>query len=55
MINTGNAISHDLESLGEEVRYRVFEKFGIMLRWEIKRIGNFVNDKIITAEQRIEK
>lgn len=55
MINTGNATSHDLESLGEEVRYRVFEKFGIMLRWEIKRIGEFANAKVIMAEDRLKK
>jgi UDP-N-acetylmuramate dehydrogenase len=39
MINTANAPAADLERLGEEVRKRVFEKSGIMLRWEIKRIG----------------
>jgi len=39
MINTGNASASDLESLGEEIRKRVYEKFGITLRWEIKRIG----------------
>jgi UDP-N-acetylmuramate dehydrogenase len=40
MINDGNASSADLESLGEEIRKRVDEKFGIALRWEIKRVGN---------------
>ena len=40
MINTGNATASDLENLGEEVIKRVFEKTGIMLEWEIKRIGN---------------
>jgi UDP-N-acetylmuramate dehydrogenase len=39
MINTGNATAADLENLGEEVIKRVFEKTGIMLEWEIKRIG----------------
>ncbi|MEK6747210.1 MAG: UDP-N-acetylmuramate dehydrogenase [Pseudomonadota bacterium] len=39
MINTGNATASDLENLGEEVIKRVFEKTGIMLEWEIKRIG----------------
>jgi UDP-N-acetylmuramate dehydrogenase len=39
MINAGNATSADLENLGEELRKRVDEKFGITLRWEIKRIG----------------
>ncbi len=39
MINTGNATATDLENLGEEVIKRVFEKTGIMLEWEIKRVG----------------
>lgn len=40
MINTGNATSADLETLGEELIRRVDEQFGITLRWEIKRVGN---------------
>lgn len=39
MINTGEATAHDLEMLGEEMKGRVFEKFGVNLRWEIRRIG----------------
>jgi len=39
LINTGNATAADLEGLGEEVRRRVFEQFGITLEWEIRRIG----------------
>jgi UDP-N-acetylmuramate dehydrogenase len=39
LINTGNATGADLENLGEEVRRRVHETTGIMLRWEIRRIG----------------
>lgn len=39
MINTGTASAFDLETLGEEVRRRVQEKFGVDLRWEIKRLG----------------
>jgi UDP-N-acetylmuramate dehydrogenase len=39
LINTGSAPAADLERLGEEVRKRVLEKSGILLRWEIKRIG----------------
>jgi len=39
MINTGNATAHELETLGEKVRTQVFEHSGIMLEWEIKRIG----------------
>jgi UDP-N-acetylmuramate dehydrogenase len=41
MINTGNASAADLEELGETVRRRVHEASGILLEWEIKRIGRF--------------
>lgn len=39
LINTGGATAAEIEHLGEEVRRRVFESFGVELRWEIKRIG----------------
>jgi UDP-N-acetylmuramate dehydrogenase len=39
LINTGTATAADLEGLGEEVRRRVFEMTGIVLEWEIRRIG----------------
>ena len=39
LINIGNASAADIEALGEEVRARVKEKFGIELEWEIKRVG----------------
>lgn len=39
LINTGDATAADLENLGEEVRRRVQEQSGILLEWEIKRIG----------------
>jgi UDP-N-acetylmuramate dehydrogenase len=39
LINTGGATAADLEDLGEEVRQRVFEHSGILLDWEIRRIG----------------
>ncbi|MGE3622866.1 MAG: UDP-N-acetylmuramate dehydrogenase [Bdellovibrionales bacterium] len=39
LINTGFATAADIENLGEEVRKRVKEKFGVELRWEIQRIG----------------
>jgi UDP-N-acetylmuramate dehydrogenase len=39
LINTGNASSHDIETLGETVRARVKEHCGVELHWEIKRIG----------------
>lgn len=40
LINTGDATSQDLESLGERVRERVNATSGILLEWEIKRIGH---------------
>ena len=39
LINTGDATAGDLESLGEEVRKRVFQTSGIELHWEIMRVG----------------
>jgi UDP-N-acetylmuramate dehydrogenase len=39
LINTGNATAADLEELGEEVQRRVQETSGVLLRWEIRRIG----------------
>jgi len=39
LINTGNATASDIETLGEEVRKRVYDKFGITLEWEIRRLG----------------
>ena len=44
LINTGSATADELERLGEEVRRRVFETTGIMLEWEIKRIGRAVSE-----------
>ena len=39
LINRGNATARDLEALGEEVRKRVEQHSGIVLEWEIRRIG----------------
>src|SRR4051794_15497991 len=39
LINTGNATAADIEVLGEEVRRLVYDRSGIMLEWEIRRIG----------------
>ncbi len=39
LINTGDATAADIETLGEEVRRRVEDRFGITLEWEIRRIG----------------
>ncbi len=51
MINTGNATAHDLETLGETVRARVYANSGILLEWEIKRIGRFVPDRAVQPFQ----
>lgn len=39
LLNLGEATSADIEALGEDVRRRVQEKAGIMLEWEIQRVG----------------
>ncbi len=39
LINTGEATAADLESLGEEVRWRVLQTSGVELEWEIVRLG----------------
>jgi len=39
MINPGDASAADLEGLGEAVRADVAAKTGVLLEWEIKRVG----------------
>lgn len=39
LLNLGEATSADIEALGEEVRRRVKEKSGVVLEWEIQRVG----------------
>lgn len=39
LINTGGATAADIEGLGEEVRRRVHDASGVVLEWEIRRIG----------------
>jgi UDP-N-acetylmuramate dehydrogenase len=39
LINTGNATAAEIEALGEEVRRRVHDRFGVVLEWEIRRVG----------------
>jgi UDP-N-acetylmuramate dehydrogenase len=39
LVNTGEATAEDIESLGEEVRRRVERHSGVVLEWEIRRIG----------------
>lgn len=45
LINTGNARAADIEALGEEVRARVKAHSGILLEWEIARVGEPLEDK----------
>jgi UDP-N-acetylmuramate dehydrogenase len=44
LINAGDATAADIEGLGEEVRRRVYAKFGIVLEWEIRRLGRPLAD-----------
>lgn len=44
LINRGNASAADLEALGEEVRRRVEAHSGVLLEWEIRRIGVSAKD-----------
>ena len=39
LTNIGGATAEELESLGEEVRQRVYESSGLTLEWEIMRVG----------------
>ncbi len=39
LVNTGGARGADLEALGEEVRRRVRKRSGVLLEWEIRRLG----------------
>jgi UDP-N-acetylmuramate dehydrogenase len=39
LLNLGAATSNDIEALGEEVRARVRAHSGVMLEWEIQRVG----------------
>lgn len=45
MINTGTASAADLEALGETIRKKVKASEGVDLHWEIKRIGQKLNEK----------
>ncbi len=39
LINLGGATSEEMESLGEYVRKSVYEKFKVLLDWEVIRVG----------------
>ena len=46
LINEGGATAAQIEELGEIVRTRVMATSGVALEWEIKRIGNVVEDRL---------
>lgn len=46
LLNTGDATAHDIETLGETVRERVFATSGVRLEWEIKRMGVSLGEPI---------
>ena len=45
MINTGAATSHELEKLGEMIRQKVKDQYHTDLNWEIKIIGQKLDNK----------
>lgn len=45
LINTGNATASDIEGLGDEARRRVRDVTGILLTWEIRRVGVTATDE----------
>ncbi|WP_455476688.1 UDP-N-acetylmuramate dehydrogenase [Bartonella sp. B41] len=47
MINIGCATGYDLETLGEMVRARVFSHSAHLLQWEIQRIGQFEQGRVV--------
>jgi UDP-N-acetylmuramate dehydrogenase len=44
LINSGTASAADIEGLGEEVRRRVHTSCGVVLEWEIRRIGRYAEE-----------
>ena len=53
LVNNGSATAADLEALGEEVRRRVAETSGVVLRWEIRRIGK--HGRTVSAQASTER
>ncbi|MEH6403044.1 MAG: UDP-N-acetylmuramate dehydrogenase [Sneathiella sp.] len=51
LINTGGATARDIEAVGEEARRRVFEKFDTLLRWEIVRLGDDLEEDADIVER----
>ena len=53
LINLGEATAYDIEQLGETVRQRVYEDSGVLLAWEIRRIGQFETGKTVTSAEEV--
>lgn len=51
LLNAGGATAADLEGLGEEVRKKVFQQTGLLLEWEIKRVGEPAPEDGVRAPQ----
>ena len=51
LINTGDATAYDIEQLGETVRQRVYEDSGVLLHWEIRRLGDFAPGRAVTKAE----
>jgi UDP-N-acetylmuramate dehydrogenase len=45
LLNLGGATASEIEGLGEEVRRRVAEATGVVLEWEIRRIGRLAAEE----------
>jgi UDP-N-acetylmuramate dehydrogenase len=39
LVNLGDATAKDIEALGEEIREKVWNDFGVELEWEVKKWG----------------
>lgn len=50
LINEGEATAADIETLGETVRARVRDTSGIVLDWEIQRIGDIIGGGSVTPQ-----
>ncbi|HQZ13947.1 MAG TPA: UDP-N-acetylmuramate dehydrogenase [Devosia sp.] len=42
LINTGDADAYEVETVGETIRQKVRDKHGLLLRWEVRRMGHFL-------------
>ena len=53
LINRGKATATHIEELGKKIIDKVFKKYGILLEWEIKLIGDKKNEWDINFNGRI--